>query len=413
MLDAGCVVISATNGKTTTARMLRGCVERPGRAIVANHAGANLIGGVTTALLDASRSTSPPRLGVFEVDEAALDGVADAIQPDVVVLMNLFRDQLDRYGELESLAARWAEMVLALPLDTTVVANVDDPAIAGVVDGRTGVITFGVQDTSMARETLAHAADSTTCRRCGAALIYEAVLLAHQGHWHCDSCGWSRPVPDVAVGHIAPDGLAGTDIVVDTPSGPITTRVGLPGIHNVYNAAAAVAAALALAEEPTTIAAGIGRTDAAFGRAERVELDGRQLVLLLAKNPAGANENVRTVLLDVDPLHLLIALNDRTADGQDVSWIWDVDYEDLFGRLESLTLTGDRAYDLALRFRYAGLSADRMHVVPDHRHALDDAVTRAPARGTVYALPTYTAMLELREELGRRGVTRAFWKEGA
>ncbi len=413
ILDDGCVMVSATNGKTTTARMLRSCLEGPERTIVANQAGANLIGGLTTALLAADGSSSTRRLGVFEVDEAALDEAVAQIEPRVVVLMNLFRDQLDRYGELETLAERWRAMVDALPTDTTVVANFDDPAIAGIVDGRAGVVGFGIDDTGLARSHMAHAADSTTCRRCGVPLTYAAVLLAHQGHWHCESCGWRRPSPEVAVRTVTPDGLRGTDVHIDTPVGPVETRVGLPGLHNVYNAAAAAAAAVALGEDASTIAAAIGRTDAAFGRAERVAVDGRHLVLLLAKNPTGANENVRTVMLDPDPLHLLVALNDRTADGQDVSWIWDVDYEGAFDRIASLTLTGDRAYDLALRFRYGGLPGERAEVVADHRDALDHALTQVPEGGVLYALPTYTAMLELRDDLDRRGVTEAFWKEEA
>ncbi len=412
ILDDGCVMVSATNGKTTTARMLRACLEGD-RTIVANQAGANLIGGLTTALLAANGPSTKRRLGVFEVDEAALDGAVTQIAPRVVVLMNLFRDQLDRYGELETLAGRWRTMVARLPRETTVVANVDDPAIAGVVDGRDGVIGFGIGDTGRARPHMAHAADSTTCRRCGSALTYDAVLLAHQGHWRCDTCGWRRPVPDVIVRTATPDGLLGTDVRIDTPAGPIDTRIGLPGLHNVYNAAAAAAAAVALGEQPATIGDAIAGTDAAFGRAERVTVDGRELVLLLAKNPTGANENVRTVLLDPEPLHLLVALNDRTADGQDVSWIWDVDYEIAFDRIESLTVTGDRAHDLALRFRYGGLPDDRVEVLADHRQALTRALAQVPAGGVLYALPTYTAMLELRDDLDQRGVTEAFWKQGA
>jgi UDP-N-acetylmuramyl tripeptide synthase len=206
-------------------------------------------------------------------------------------------------------------------------------------------------------------------------------------------------------------GTRGIAVALETPLGEVRAELPLPGVHNAYNAAAAAAAAVAMGIPRDAIAAGLAESPAAFGRGERVTLDGRELVLLLAKNPTGANETVRTVLLDPDPAHLLIALNDRTADGHDVSWIWDVDYEPLLDAAASLTLTGDRAYDLALRMRYAGLPAERMTVLPDPDAALDHAVATVPAGGTLYVLPTYTAMLGLRDTLVRRGVAEAFWRE--
>jgi lipid II isoglutaminyl synthase (glutamine-hydrolysing) len=410
-LAHGVTLISATNGKTTTARLVGSCAREAGWELAANPSGANLLSGVATALLDARSRRPAPQAGLFEVDEAALPEVARQLRPRVLVLMNLFRDQLDRYGELESIAARWAGMVAGLPEGSTPVLNADDPAIAELAAGHPGAMSFGIDDPSVALPALPHAADSIRCRACAAPLRYSMVTLGHLGHWECDGCGAARPVPEVRAVRVELRGVQGSDLRIETPAGPVETAIALPGVHNAYNATAAVAAALAMGIPHAALAPGLARSPAAFGRGERVSLDGRELVLLLAKNPTGTNETVRTILLDDARPHLLIALNDRIADGHDVSWIWDVDYEPLLARAASLTVTGDRAYDLALRVRYAGVGADRMTVVPDPEAALDAAVAALPAGGVLYVLPTYTAMLGLRETLVRRGAAEAFWRE--
>jgi UDP-N-acetylmuramyl tripeptide synthase len=410
-LPRGVALVSATNGKTTTARLLAACVRGAGWTVAANPAGANLLSGVATALLEARSRRPAPELGLFEVDEAALPEVARQTEPRVLLLMNLFRDQLDRYGELEHLAARWGEVVGELPDSTRVVLNADDPAVAALGAGRPSTLTFGLEDPAAGGTELPHAADSVRCRACSAALAYDRVYLGHLGRWSCPECGLERPRPDVRATRVALDGVRGLTLEAETPAGPVRARLALPGLHNAYNATAAIAGAVALGVPLEHVAPALEASTAAFGRAERLRVADRELVLLLAKNPAGANEIVRTILLDPGPLHVLMALNDRTADGHDVSWIWDVDYELLLERLAHLTLTGDRAYDLALRFRYVGLDGERMQVVPDPAAALDAALAATPAERPLYALPTYTAMLALRALLVRRGVAHDFWRD--
>lgn len=412
-LARGSVCVSATNGKTTTSRLLAACMEGAGWRVVSNPAGANLLSGVTTALLEGHGRRPRPEVGLFEVDEFALPPVARRIAPRVLLLMNLFRDQLDRYGELETIADAWAAMVRDLPPDTVLVLNADDPAVAALADAVPGrrVVFFGIDDPAVALAELPHAADSTRCRRCGEPLAYERVVLGHMGAWACTACHARRPARDVSATRVALEGTRGLRLTLTTPQGEMAMPVALPGVHNAYNATAAVAAALTLGIDPAVITSAITGADAAFGRAERVVLDGHELVLLLAKNPAGANTTVQTVLLDPEPLHLLVALNDRTADGHDVSWIWDVDYEPLLDRLASLTVTGDRAHDMALRFLYAGLPRERIHVVPSPAAALDAAVAGLPAGSPLYVLPTYTAMLGLRAVLVERGAAREYWHD--
>ncbi len=407
-LQDGAACISATNGKTTTARLLAECLEQDGTKVLANTAGANLGSGITTVLL----ARTDERFGLFEIDEAALPALADALRPRVIVLMNLFRDQLDRYGELETIADLWGNLVRDLPTETALVVNADDPGLAELGFGDREVLWFGVEDTRHALEDVPHAADARRCRRCGSGVVYDAPLLGHLGHWRCESCDLARARPVVAASRVDLDGVHGQDIVITTPHGEVRSRLALPGLHNAYNATAATAAAIALGIEPQVISPALSATAPAFGRAERVRLEAQDMLILLAKNPAGVNQNVRTLLLEDGPLDVMIGLNDRTADGQDVSWIWDVDYEPLIPRLRSLTLTGDRAYDLGLRFRYAGAADELIHTQPNLPLALDRATREAASGGTLFALPSYTAMLDLRQELVRRGVATEFWRDG-
>lgn len=445
-IQQGCVVISGTNGKTTTARMLRACLQADGRRVTANAAGANLASGVSAALLEASRAKSSgvAELGVFEVDEAALDKVTKRLRPRLVLLMNLFRDQLDRYGELEVLAERWKKLIDSLPEGTTLLLNADDPALAHLGGDRPNTFFYGLENSDEPDRQLSHAADTLRCRGCGEKLSHDFVTVGHLGGWRCESCGLMRPEPHFLGVDMQLRGFEGLSFSVRTPPGrpqetperppetpeqppetpghppetpgrpPETPdiRASLPlgGLHNVYNALAAASASVLLETTEDAIRSGLADVDPAFGRAEQVMLEGRDVRLLLAKNPTGANENVRFVLTEEGPLHLLILLNDRTADGTDPSWIWDVDYEPLLDRLSGLTLGGRRCWELALRFRYGGAPNKSFVVRESLPDALETALASTPERGVLWVLPTYTAMLELRTELVRRGAARAFWE---
>jgi lipid II isoglutaminyl synthase (glutamine-hydrolysing) len=402
-LPQGTVAISATNGKTTTAKMLAAMLE-PERRLCRNTAGANLASGVASALL----ARPAADLGVFEVDEAALPGVVGALRPRVTVLGNLFRDQLDRYGELEAIAARWATVARDLPAGSRLVRNGDDPLVASLEhDGDT--LTFGIDDPGAALAAMPHASDSKWCSACGARLAYARVYLGHLGDWSCPACGRRRPPLDVSAAGVEPQGLEGTRFVLRTPEGEARVLLPMPGLYNVYNALAAAAAAFAAGGVPLArIASGIERFDAAFGRFERLRVGDRDAVLLLAKNPAGANELIRTLTGEAQPKQLLVALNDRIADGRDVSWIWDVDFELLAGHVQGVVTAGTRAAEMAMRLKYAGIDPAALSVAGDIAGGLDRAVSGGT--GPVYLLGTYTAMLELRAVLTRRGIVRPYWE---
>jgi UDP-N-acetylmuramyl tripeptide synthase len=406
-LGNGVVLLSATNGKTTTASMLAGVLERDGSPVVRNRAGSNMHWGVATALIDAGRARD--ELGLFEVDEAWLDRIAAELDPRMLVLCNLFRDQLDRYGELELLADRWADLVAARGDRTALVLNADDPLVADLGREHPRTAYFGVEDDSLALPELQHAADSKHCRNCGRAYAYEAIYMGHLGRYRCPGCGRERPRPTVVATRVALRGMDGTDVTLRTPAGHASIRLPLPGLYNVYNALAAAAAALELGVPLARVCEGLEGAAAVFGRVERLSVAGREVAILLVKNPVGANEVLRTLTLEDGRLDVWLALNDRIADGRDVSWVWDADFELLAGRVRRATCSGTRAEEMALRLKYAGIDAE-IAVDRDLARSLDAAVADRDGGAPLYALPTYTALLELRELLADRGVARR-WSE--
>jgi UDP-N-acetylmuramyl tripeptide synthase len=255
-----------------------------------------------------------------------------------------------------------------------------------------------------------HASDSKHCRRCGTAYVYDAIYLGHLGVYHCPACGQRRPEPSISAADVRLHGTDTAEFALRTPAGTVPVTLPLPGLYNVYNALGAAALCLTLGITPEAIAAGLAEVSAAFGRAERIQIGERSLSLLLVKNPAGANEILRTLTLEDSQLELLGVLNDRTADGHDISWVWDADFELITDRAARITCAGTRAAELALRFKYAGVPTERLHVEPALPAALDAAL--AGGEGRLYVLPTYTAMLELRAELHRRGHVGRFWADG-
>jgi UDP-N-acetylmuramyl tripeptide synthase len=401
------VLISATNGKTTTTAMVAE-ILRPRVAVAHNSSGANLVSGVASSLL-ASRGAA---LGLFEVDEGALPEVARRVRPKALLLGNLSRDQLDRYGELELLAARWRVAVQGLP-DALLVLNGDDPQVGDLGQVHGNSLVYGVDDPRRARPALQHAADSKYCLRCGAPYDYAAAYIGHLGDYRCPNCGHARPELDVAAREIELDGLDGSSFTLHAPTGHTSVELALPGLYNVYNAVGAAALAVGLGVPLPEVKEGLERFSAAFGRFERIAIGDRGVVMLLIKNPAGANEVVRTLVEGAPPTVAVIALNDGIADGRDVSWIWDVDFEPLLAGLDRLVATGSRAAELALRFAYGGLERDRIEVVPSLEAALDRGLELTPAGGELMLLATYTAMLALRQVVAGRGHVQNYWESAA
>jgi len=415
-LHAGRVLVTGTNGKTTTARLLAEAAAAAGRQPVHNRSGSNLMRGIGTALIESAGVDgripgAERRAAVFEVDEATLPYAVRAVRPTVVVFTNLFRDQLDRYGEVDSILALWQRSLGLLPSGTTLVLNADDPSVAGLGERWRGPVRYyGVNEPSgdaAAATGNDHAADARWCDRCGAEYRYDPIYYGHVGLWRCPGCGRARPQPDVAATHVARTG-GGITLTLQDGDEHVSARIALSGLYNAYNALAAYAAAEALNIEREAILAGLERFTAAFGRQEQATLQGREVRLLLVKNPAGANQVIASVLNDTAPLHLLLALNDGVQDGRDVSWIWDVDFEQFAGHVAQAVAAGTRAADMGLRLKYAGLGAQTI-VIPRMEEALRAALRSTPAGGILYVLPTYTAMLSLREMIAAAAGQKRFW----
>jgi UDP-N-acetylmuramyl tripeptide synthase len=405
-LPEGVVAVSATNGKTTTAAMLSHILA-PEAVVCRNAAGANLMSGVVTTLL------APPAgatVGVLEVDEAALPAIVEEIAPRAIALGNLFRDQLDRHGELEMVADRWRAMVAALPAETTLVLCADDPVIDALGRDRDNILRYGIDDPSVGLAVRDEAADSTFCVECGAPYDYDAVYLGHLGAFRCPQGDHARGALQFAARDIRPLGVDGTAFRVDGPGGSAEVTLPLPGLYNVENALAAIATAHALGVATSVAAERLAGFSAAFGRFERLQVDGREVVLILFKNPTGANEALRAIAPDLADAHVLLALNDRIADGRDVSWIWDIDVEGVLEVAASIVCSGHRAADLAVRLRYADVPLARIERIRDVETAFDRTVAAAEPGERVYVLATYTAMLDLHRVLADRGLTEPFWE---
>ncbi len=416
-LGGGVLLVAGTNGKTTTATLLAAALSSAGLSIIHNQEGSNLLRGVATTLVrradmagrlrDAYRST-----GVFEVDEAALPQVMRQTRPRSVLLTNLFRDQLDRYGEIALTATRWRMAIGALPATTSLILNADDPLIASLGDVAPGpVVYFGVerwpeQDSAGAIPTAS--ADSLFCPRCGTALTFSLLAFAHLGHYACPSCNFRRPDPSVKL-YVARSSSAGSEVRVSAGAASAPLSLQLPGRYNVYNAAAALAGALNAGVPLATAAPAVQATRGAFGRAESIQVRDRQVRLFLIKNPTGADEVLRVVAQADRSDTLVVLLSDHAADGHDVSWIWDVAFETVSGWTGPVVCGGTRAEDLAVRLKYAEVPATQ--VIPGAiGQAVRQAVEITPGGGAVHILATYTAMLAARDALARGGYVEQYWR---
>ncbi|OYD87092.1 UDP-N-acetylmuramyl peptide synthase [Nostoc sp. 'Peltigera membranacea cyanobiont' 213] len=384
----GVILIAGTNGKTTTALLLCTILERKGYRVTHNSTGANLENGLMTALLESTNllGTLNTDYAILEVDENIVPRVLKPLQPRIILCLNLFRDQLDRYGEVDTISKRWTKVISTLPAETVVIPNADDPTLSNLGQQLPQrVLFFGLNEPANYLEAIPHAVDSIYCPKCGHSLDYKGVYLSHLGDFTCPQCGFTKSKPTL-------ESSEWSQILV--------------GLYNKYNTLAAATAAIELGVDEATIRDTINNFQAAFGRAEDLVINGKRVRILLSKNPVGTNETIRVVTQSTDKTTLLV-LNDRTPDGTDVSWIWDVDTEKLVERGGTLVVSGDRVYDMALRLRYSQKSPEssiNLIVEEDLRQAIATALEHTPDNETLHILPTYSAMLEVREVLTGRKI---------
>ncbi len=482
-LQQGSILVTGTNGKTTTSGFIAAILKDAGLRVWRNREGSNLMGGIAGALVIRTRPNGRLRrsgqaISIFEVDEAVMPRAVQTIPTRIAIFTNLFRDQLDRFGEVDSVLVRWEKAIKALPEETILVLNADDPTVAGLGEHFSGrVLYFGIEDPGLdvsnqeSNGERYQVVDTRTCAKCGGEYIYSLRFYSHIGHYTCPGCGTSRPQPDIRALKVQTESFDRLRIEVETPGQRGEITVPLPGLYNIYNALAAIATAhaLELAWAPTV--SGIEQFKPAFGRGERVQIQGRTIRMLLAKNPTGFNEVLRTLASNGKREHVLFVLNDNIADGRDISWIWDIDFEQTLKSFSTLTVAGTRARDLALRLKYAGVDVTDIVIAPpgplragrpqpstrrrirqEQRsirkatrqsplkvppnepgtaepsaevdpsseeqtltygvaHALDKALSLIPEGETLFIVPTYTGLLEIHRELERRGLTPHYWEE--
>jgi lipid II isoglutaminyl synthase (glutamine-hydrolysing) len=386
----GVIVVAGTNGKTTTSLLLRSILEKDGWKVVHNEAGANLVNGLITTLLDRTSLTGKLKAdyGILEIDENVIPLVLPQLKPKYVLALNLFRDQLDRYGEVDTITYRWGKAIADLDSDTTLVVNGDDPALAHLGQqlehgvNPKPVKYFGLSEPELYLDEIPHAVDSIYCPSCGTALDYQGVYLSHQGDFDCPKCSFTK-----------------SELSIDSREWPQV----LIGIYNKYNTLAAITVMQAIGIGKPVILDTISTFQAAFGRSEEVVYNGKKVRILLTKNPASMNETIRAVSQvnrSGSSAVSLMVLNDRTPDGTDVSWIWDVDTEKFVNAGGTIVVSGDRVYDMALRLEYSKTdphSGCKIIVKENLKEAIDTAIELTQPQETLHIIPTYSAMLDVRE----------------
>ena len=383
------ILVAGTNGKTTTGKLIKTILAKGGYKVFQNESGANLLNGISSTLIHQCNVVGEidNDFGIFEVDENTLPLILKEISsPDFVIILNLFRDQLDRYGEVNVIAEKWGNAIVSLASLTTLILNADDPQIASLGMHLKGVKLkfFGLNDKSLATFKNQHAVDSTYCSNCGAKLIYSEIYFSHLGVWECPKCDNTRPKLDISASPIYP----------------------LLGIYNRYNTIASVSLSRQLNIEENNVVAGLKNFKPAFGRQEILNINGKKIQIFLSKNPTSFNESLRTIA-GLKAKNVLFVLNDSIPDGRDVSWIWDVDFEDYIDKFKNIIVSGDRAYDIALRIKYTTKNSNiksqnynsKLKIYEELKEAIDESLKLTSKNEALYILPTYSAMLETRKIL--------------
>lgn len=416
-LAQGSIVVTGTNGKTTTSALLTAILKESGAKCIHNQSGSNMSWGVASSLVSAASVNGKVNAdyAVLEVDEGAFPGVVKSTGPLCVLITNIFRDQLDRYGEIDTIQQAIGRGLLELPAGSQEVINADDPSLVSLAKSAVSArLTYGLEIELPSDDFGQTGRDVKTCPLCLKQLTYDRVYYAHLGHYHCPSCTFKRPEPDVKLTDYSVNAEGRTRLTVNHPGGEMVFSYPLLGWYNLYNVLAATACGLALNIPDRIITAALEKSAPSFGRMEQFRHMDREIIMALIKNPVGANEVLRTVLNGPGSFTLLVAINDKIADGRDVSWLWDVDFEQLTAKedkLKSVIASGLRAWDMAVRYKYAGISQNRIITVEDTAKALKSALEQTEPEGRLFILPSYTAMLEIRRHLNRMGLGKPYWEE--
>ena len=410
--DVKSVAITGTNGKTTSARMIEQAFSEKGLNYFANRSGANLISGITTEFVMNATLTGKPlkEYAVIECDEAAARKVFSQLRPRVVVVTNLFRDQLDRYGEvthtLENIRVAMQgapEAVLCLNADCSLTASLAD-------DLPNRVVYFGIDQGAAPSRPKPEISDATHCIRCKTEYEYDYISYGHLGGFRCPKCGYRRHKADFAVTDITEQRADGSTVVMDIQGTKRIVNVNLPAMYNIYNAVGAVTAAVEMGLDADTAVKALADFQCGFGRMEQFRLGKAGARMMLVKNPAGCNQVIEFLENIKEKFILVVCLNDRGADGTDVSWIWDADFEGLTtlgSYLDQVIVSGDRAGDMRVRIKYAGIPDEHISMQRNYEELVRWIEKQELP---VFIMPTYTAMLELRQVVIKHCGGADFWE---
>ncbi len=408
----GSIIITGTNGKTTTAKMISVMLKQAGLNPISNRSGSNLIRGLVSTLIDKSNFLGKidADIGVFEIDEATCPEAIEKLEVRTFVVLNLFRDQLDRYGEVDKIAKILKDTIEKLPPNTKIILNADDPLVAALKP-KNQTLFFGINDPCYATSKYQYTADTRNCPQCQETLEFETCYFSHLGQYHCPKCQFQRPKTQITAQEIKLRGPFGSEFKV----GGVNFPIQVPGFYNIYNALATIAIGKALNLNDQTIQEGLSKFKAAFGRVEKIKINNKNIFMLLVKNPTSYNEVLRTIThpehIKYRSITLLVGLNDLFSDGTDVSWIWDVNFEELKKielKVKKIITSGIRAEDLALRMKYAGLNPNKIQIIKELKEAFLKSIEDLGENEILYILPTYTVMLNFRKVIRNLGYLKEY-----
>jgi len=410
------IVITGSNGKTTTSRMIAEMAKESGNRLSHNRSGSNLVQGVTSVAVNFANvfGQLESDVLVFEIDEGTMQHVIPDIKPDVVVITNIFRDQLDRFGELYAVARGLDKVLEGLPETSTIILNGNDPQVANFgQNAKAKRVFFGLNTTEIGTPVPDQSADVIRCIHCQEDLEYKVAYLSHLGLYRCPNCGYTLPDLDIAATSVtlAEDGKSPTQVTLSTPEGEMHLEIPLPGVHNVYNAAAAVGAALAAGFPKEKLPIALAKMQPAFGRLEEIKAGEQTIYLAFVKNPTSFNLIMRLIKQHPGQKHLLLAASHTVVDGEDFSWLWDIDVEEIAPQVVDVICSGNKPEELAMRVKYAEVPAEQIRMIEDREQALDAALKNAGPGGTLYVMATYSPTQELRRIMQKRGWVKHFWEE--
>ncbi|MDU3721768.1 MAG: Mur ligase family protein [Clostridium celatum] len=399
------ILVTGTNGKTTTTSMIYNILKEKGLNVITNNTGANLFPGIVTTFVGHYKffnNKGEDKYAVIEVDEANLKYITKYLTPEIITVTNLFRDQLDRYGEVYTTLTKILEGITLVP-ETKLVLNGDE-SLLGKLDVKNPCIFYGFKTAINENKTIDVNADSKFCKFCKTPYSYNFVTYNHLGDYYCTGCGYTHPQIKYGVDKII-------ELTAESSTvkfGDTEIFLGQSGVYNIYNALCAYAITKELNVDDATIKKSLESQSSSFGRQEIINIDDKEVKIILVKNPAGYNQALDTLCLNKDAFSCAFLLNDNYADGRDVSWIWDVNFENLANvKLDEVYVSGMRSFDMAVRLKTAGLSSSSF-VIEEEYEGLTEKIKNGKNK-KLYILATYTAMINYRKYLHSKGYIKNLW----